>query len=333
LLIQMSFGHEQSAHAILTKFETPIRWLVMEAILERGGWAFEQTARSQAEGLGATSTVACVMALSKFYQLCEGSEFEASELGGTIRQKVSASLDELVAASNQGTWDLRNEGLPLETRVAESAYVISGLRHAIERAALLKLYPNAAEVLRHLQVSLLSVGLPLKHGWPSGLGGLSVSPAASICALHALIDFDRNTLPAEARSFLSAAESRILVDVCRDNGWEFLRTWDWATLAEISSTRIGPMMGFKWRRLAKSADLVQRAKQKQKVGHLTLWRLPKDSRGAIEYVLSRGGRVLLRDSIVTRAGRLSLDFFVRSSWAVWTAGIGLILGYVLSRVH
>lgn len=199
LLIQMSFGNEQSPIATYSKFERPVRWLVGKAALPEGGWAFEQSERSQSQGLGATSTVACIMALSKFVQMCGRGELEKDGLYTLIKDKVAQSFHALVTANISGTWDLRNEGLPFETRVAESSYIISGVRHAIRHAALSELAPRSAQMLRELQFDLLSVGIPLAHGWPSEVGGLTISLAATACALPGHRRANWRALPFPAR--------------------------------------------------------------------------------------------------------------------------------------
>ena len=330
LLIQMSFGSEQSSTSILGKFERLVRWLVGPAGLEEGGWAFEQSERSQKQGLGPTSTASCIMALSKFVQMCDRENLP-HDLYELIRQKVVRSLAALVETSTSGTWDLRNEGLPLETRVAESAYIISCIRHAIRHGALEELEPQSMDILRKLQLGLISVGVPLKHGWPSGIGGLSISPAATVCALHALSDLDIQELPNEARELLGAAEQRMLSDVCRDNGWEFLRGWDWATLAELSIVKIGPMSPFESNKLFKKVSAVKVARSHGHLNRFVLRGLPAESRMPVEYCLTRGQRVAMNETMASKFRASTAEFLKKSSWSVWTTLVGIAVLFLLSK--
>jgi hypothetical protein len=335
LLVQMLFGADQGPVSIFSRFERLVRWMVSETVfLPGGGWSFEQSEVSKRQGLGATSTIACLMALCQFVKMCNRDQLEESGLFALIQDKVALSLQALVRARTSGIWDLRNEGLPLETRTAESAYVISGVRYAIRFGALAELTSgliDAEKALRELQMDLVAVALPLGHGWPADVGGLSVSPAATICSLHALLGFPVQQLPAEQRSLINAAEERMLTDIRRDNGWEFLRTWDWATLAEISTAKIGPLARPEWNELLKSIAAVREAKSNGRLSKSVLRHLPVESRLPLRYCLTRGGAISLHDNLLANITSSSTEFIKRSSWGAWTAVISFFVGLLLAK--
>jgi hypothetical protein len=334
LLVQMSFGEDQGPVTIFSRFERPVQWLITEAILPDGGWQFEQSEASKKQGIGATSTIACLMALCQFVKICNRAELKEAGLFEPIRDKVNLSLRALTAARVNGIWDLRNEGLAPETRIAESAYVVSGLRHAIRFGGLTELADgiiDVQQILRQLQLDLLSIAIPLGQGWPADVGGLSISPAATICSLHALSDLPLEGLPREMCALISAAEERILTDIRRDNGWEFLRTWDWATLAELSTAKIGPLAPSDWRALLKNIAAVHEAKSLGQLSKSVLRRLPPESISAVQYCLTRGGAISLRDSAASNITNSIAEFLKRSGWGLWTAVISFFVGLLLAK--
>jgi hypothetical protein len=334
LLIQMDFGEDQTPASLIARFERPISWLLGPAALPEGGWAFEQSVRSQQEGLGGTSTVACIMALSRFAAICGPATLKAKGVYELIQEQVSKSLRALAAhRTSSGTWDLRNEGLPTETRVAESAYIVSGIRYAVRAGALASLDEEAPEILRDMQEGLLQVGLPLERGWPAEAAGLSVSPSATICALHALSDLKPHNLDTKERQLVAAAETRLLEELGRDNIWEFLRTWDWATLAELSSARVGPIGLSEWSKLYSTIVSVKQAKDASRLSRAVLRRLPMAARMAARYCLTRGLSIPLRDTLSSKMRSASSEFMQKSAWAAWTTLIGIVVGFLLSKLN
>jgi hypothetical protein len=334
LLTQMSFGTDQKPATTFSRFERPVRWLITNAILPDGGWAFEQTEESKRDGLGATSTIAGLMALSQFVKNCGRHKLIEAELFNPIREEVILSLRKLIAARKNGIWDLSNEGLPPETRVAESAYVISGLRHAIRYGNLGELVDgviDVEEILRRFQLDLLSIAVPLGYGWPANIGGLSISPAATICSLHAVCDLPPAMMTVEMRDLVQRADERLLADVRRDNGWEFLRTWDWATLAELTTARIGPVSLSEWRALSKGIAAVRDAKRLGRLSTSVLRRVPAEGRLAVHYCLTRGGTISVRHSLTSHVADAALELLKRTGWGIWTAGIGFFVGILLAK--
>jgi len=335
LLVQMLFGSDQGSANLFARLERPVRWLVSDTVaLPSGGWSFDQSEESKQQGLGATSTIACIMALSQFVKICCREKLETVGLFDVIRQKVIQALPELVVSRTDRIWDFRNEGLSSETRTAESAYVISGLRFAIQRGALLELVSpqlDASQILRSLQMDLLSIAAPLERGWPADVGGLSVAPAATICSLHALSDLSRANVPIEKYEIISAAEERMLSDLRRDSGWEFLRTWDWATLAEIATARVGPITYYESNTLMKRIAKVRDAKLSGRLSMLTLRHLHPDSRKPVRYCLTRGEAVPLKDSFAAVVMKVGSAFIQKSGFAVWSAIISFVVALILAK--
>lgn len=333
LLIHMDFGEDRTPGAIMARFERPVRWLLGPAALGSGGWAFEQSSRSQQEGLGGTSTVACIMALARFVTVCGEGPLQANGLLGLIKDKLSLSLGALASSRTaSGLWDLRNEGLPTETRVAESAYIISGIRYAINNGELLSLVNDASNVLLDMQRGLLDVGTPLEQGWPAESGGLSVSLAATVCALHALSDLKPEQLRDKDRKLILSAEERLVRDIVRDNAWEFLRSWDWATLVELASHKVGPVPALDLSRLSGALTKVSAAKANGRVSPATLRGVPTEARAAVRYCLTRGLRVPLRDTPSSKLRSASGEFVRKSGWVVWTVLISAAVGFLLSKL-
>jgi hypothetical protein len=335
LLVQMHFGEDRAPTSIYARFRRQIDWLLNEAMLPDGGWPFEQTEESKKEGLGATSTTACLMAISQFEKLCRLRESDQRVLPSNLCENVTRSVKALLDARADGIWDLRNEGLPLETRVAESAYIISGIRHAMKFGALSSLVDERLDmraVLRALQSDLLSLAMPFGRGWPANIGGLSISSAATICALHAISGIEPSELNPAERELISNSENHVITSLTRDNGWELLRTWDWATLAEYASVKIGPLSSKEWSSFAKKIGSVRRAHMSGRLTPYVLYKVPSVSRSAVVYCLTRGRGLTAHHAIRPRVVSSFLEFAGKSFWVSWAAGISFVTGLILARL-